>query len=191
MPKKGKQGKNPQAYNRTATNLSLAEKEVRKKTTAPNRKWIFPVVLIMLLIAIGIFVGQVQFLRNDERYTQVAEQFVQAVATNDDASASQCVHSKMHGSLRSLGYENVTRCVTRTTDYEELAVGRTSYELKDRYGIEENVTRLFRVHVEYTVYAEESHDCSMDVYVANIGGKICAIKTENIQETGNSAESAP
>ncbi len=181
-------GKKPQAYNRTTNNLSIAEKMVRKKSTTPNRKWIFPLVLILLMTAIAIFVGQVQFFRNEERYTQVAEQFVQAVATNDDASASQCVHSKMHGSLRPLGYENVERCVTLATSYEELAVGQIGAELKERYEIDEPVTRLFRVHVEYTVYAAEAHDCSMDVLVANVGGKICAIKTENIRDKADVAE---
>ena len=179
---KQKTSKAPQAYNRTTNKLSIAEMEVRKKSQKPSRIWIFPLILIMALCAIAIFVGRVQFYSDEERYTQVAEQFVQAVATNDEASASQCVHSKMHGSLRTLGYENVTSCLTKVESYEQLALGTTGDELKTRFGIEDNLTRLFRVHVKYTVYAEETYDCSMDVLIANLGGKICAIKTENIQE---------
>ena len=180
----GKQNtsKAPQVYNRTTNKLSIAEMEVQKKGQKPRRLWLFPLILIMILCAIAIFVGRVQFYTDDERYTQIAEQFVEAVATNDEASVSQCVHSKMHGSLRTLGYENVTSCVAKAEGYEELAVGNTGEELNARFGIEDNLTRLFRVHVKYTVYAEETYNCSMDVLIANLGGKICAIKTENIQE---------
>lgn len=179
----GSRKASPKAYNRTTSNLSLAEKVVKKANRKRGLGCLFPLLLILALCAAAIFSGRIQFYRNDDRYTQIAEQFVQAVAMNDEASASQCVHSRMQNSLRSLGYRNAERCETKAERYEELPVGETKEELYNRYGIDDPISRLFRVHVKYTVYAEQNYEGSMDVLVANIGGQIYAIKTENISDT--------
>lgn len=183
--KKGsaKKASAPKAYNRTTSHLSIAEKEVKKKIKGPNRKWIYLAILILCIIAIAVFIGRVQFYRDDSRYTEVAEQFVEAVAMNDGQLAAQCVHPSMHGTLRSLGYENVDRCEAYAMEHEELELGQIDEELRQRFGIEDTITRVFRVSVKYTIYGEKDYACTMDVLVANIGGTIYAIKTENIKDS--------
>lgn len=172
-------------YNHTTKVLSLAEKVVKKKTEKKQRKWFLPVAVILVLLAIGggIFIGKMFFATDEERFTLVAEQFAQAVIMNDEKAAGDCVHPKMYGTLRSLGYENVERCDTKTVEYTRLEVGETAQQLKARYGITDPVTALYQVHVGCTVYGQDTYACALDVVVGEIGGKIYAIKTENIDDS--------
>lgn len=180
---KGKKAPIPKAYNHTADRFSMAEKAVHKKSQKPNRKWIFPLVLIITLCVIAGFIGRVHFYRAEDRYTKVAEQFVQAVVMSDSQVAAQCVHPKMRGTLRPLGYENVDGCEVVTLEHEELKTEQIAAELLERFAIEDTVSRAFRVSVKYTVYGAQDVACTMDVLVANIGGEIYAIKTENIDDS--------
>lgn len=172
-------------YNHTTKTLSLAEKMVKKKTEKTKkkgRKWLLSLIiaLVLLIVAAGIFIGTMDFGNDEHRYTQGAEAFARAMVMDDKVTLTESVHPKMHGSLRPLGYENVNRCDTKVVAYEKTENKALEQELKEHYGITDTVETLYRVHVGCTVYADETYACAMDVYMANIGGKIYAVKAENI-----------
>ncbi len=175
----------PAAYNKITAKLTMAEKVVKKKTEKKHRAiWLVPLFLLLLILAVGMFIGKVMFYQGPERYTELAERFVQAVATGDTDSISDCVHSKMYGTLRARQYPNVSSCTAKAESYTELDYGETAAQLQQRYEIEEPVIGLYRVHVSYTVFTDSrSYPCSMDVLVANIGGEVYAINTENINDS--------
>lgn len=186
---KGKPKKIPKskAYNHTTKALSLAEKEVKKKTEkkrGKSRKWILPlaIVLVILIVAVGIFIGTMHFSSNEDRYTEVAEAFVRAMVMEDEGTLADYIHPKMHGSLLPLGYQNVERCDTKVVEYQEVDPLEMEQDLQSRYGMTESLKKLYRVHVGCTIHGEGTYACAMDVLVAEIEGKIYAVKTENVSD---------
>lgn len=174
-------------YNHTTKSLSLAERMVKKKTEKDgnkNRKWILSlaVVLVILIVAAGIFIGSMHFSSEEDRYTEGAEAFVRAMVMDDEETLGEHVHTKMYGSLHPLGYQNVDRCDTKIVEYQEVDPLQIEQELQSRYGITDSVRKLYRVHVGCTIYAEETYACAMDVFMAEIDGEIYAVKTENISD---------
>ncbi|MBP3411772.1 MAG: hypothetical protein J6K89_00760 [Oscillospiraceae bacterium] len=185
-PKKPKRAPTAKAYNRTTRTLSIAEKFVKKKSRKRSWKWVIPVILILVIVAGAILLGTMQSAPKDDSYTKVAEDFVEAVVMNDADGAAACIHPNMHGKLRSMNYKDVERCEAKTIRYDILEPGQLELELQQRYGIQDPVTKLYRVHIGYTIYGERNYACTMDVLVANIGGRICAVKTENIDDSQQS-----
>ncbi len=193
-PKKGSTNKvrkeisNSRVYNRTTRKLSLAEKKVqkteKKAEKKKSRKWIFPIILgiFLLFAAAAIFVGSMNAGSHEDRFKQVAEDFAYAVVMNDETKAADCIHPKMYGTLRPMDYDNVLRCETNAYAVEQIEAEALSQELSRTYGIEEPIAELYRIRVGYTLYGEQSYGLTktMDVFVAQIGDGIYAVKTENI-----------
>jgi len=173
-------------YNHTTKKLSIAEKTVKKTEKKKNRKWIFPVILIVLLFfaAAAIFVGTMNAGTSEDRFTQVAEDFVMAVVMNDETRAADCIHPKMYGSVRPMHYDDAQRCEATAYTMEQVEPEAMEQELSETYGITDPITELYRIRVGYTVYGEQTYGTTMtmDVFVAQIGGKVYAVKTENASE---------
>lgn len=174
-------------YNHTTKSLSLAEKEVKKKTGKKERnprKWILSlaVVLVILIVAAGIFIGTMHFSSDEDHYTEAAEAFVRAMVMDDEETLAGYVHPKMHGTLTPLGYEGISRCDTKIVEYQEVEALEIEQELHSRYGITDPVRELYRVHVGCTIYGEGSYAFAIDVFMAEIDGNIYAVKTENISK---------
>ncbi len=176
---------NSRVYNHTTKKLSLAEKSVMKTgKKKKSRKWIFPLILVVLLLfaAAAIFVGTMNAGSREDRFKQVAEEFVCAVVTNDEARAADCIHPKMYESVRPMNYDNVQRCEANAYTTEQVEAETLSRELSENFGISDPITELYRIRVGYTFYGEQSYGVTktMDVFVARIGDGIYAVKTENI-----------
>ena len=181
-------------YNHTTKKLSIAEKTVNKsvkkteKQSAKEnrRKWIFPVIMIAFLLLAGaaIFVGTMNAGSREDRFKQVAEDFVYAVVMNDETKAANCIHPKMYGSVRAMHYENAQRCETSTVSMEQLDSASMELELAETYGITDPISELYRIRVGYTVYGELTYGSTetIDVLVAQIAGQAYAVKTENIPD---------
>ena len=155
---------------------------IKAAPVKPKKKrrslWVLLGLFLLLLGAVGIFAGRMFYYTGEQRYTQTAQQFVTALVMNDEETLADCVHSDMHGKLRALRYGEVERCETEATSYEALPLDAITLP------IEEPVKQLYRVSVSYRVHiGGESYDCSMIVYVANIGGETYAVKTEAIEDS--------
>ncbi len=174
---------NSRVYNHTTKKLSIAEKTVKKTEKKKGRKWIFPIILfaVILFAAAAIFVGTMNAGTREDRFTQVAEDFVTAVVMSDETKAADCVHPKMYGSVRPMDYDNAQRCEANAYTMEQLDPQTLEQELADAYGITDPITELYRIRVGYTVYGEQTYGATMtmDVLVAQIGSGIYAVKTEN------------
>lgn len=172
-------------YNHTTKKLSLAEKTVMKTEKKKSRKWVFPVILIVVILfaAMAIFAGTMNAGTREDRFEQVAEDFVMAVVMNDETRAADCIHPKMYGSVRPMHYDNAQRCEATAYTMEQVESEAMEQELSETYGITDPITELYRIRVGYTVYGEQTYGdtMSMDVLVAQIGGKVYAVKTENIE----------
>ncbi len=184
-PKPGKKIPRSKVYNHTTKSLSLAEKDLKKrqkKARKKKKKRILPwiIALILIVAAIGIFMGTMQNTTNEEHFTQTAEAFVRALVMDDEDALGDYVHPQMHGVLYPLNYENVERCDTKIVEYEELEAGELAKELQEKHGITDPIATLYRVRVGCTLYGEGTFACTMDVVVGQIDGTIYALKTENI-----------
>ena len=159
---------------------------IKAAPVKPKKKrrslWVLLGLFLLLLGAVGIFAGRMLYYTGEQRYAQTAQTFVRALVMNDEDALAGCVHSDMHGKLRALRYGEVERCETEATSCEALAPDAIALP------IEEPMTQLYRVNVSYRVYlGGESYACSMTVYVANIGGKTYAVKTEAIEDSAVAA----
>ncbi len=174
-------------YNHTTRTLSLAEKEIQKKAEKAQKKrgkkagkTLLAIILvaIFLIAAAGIFIGTIYRSSDADRFTEVAKSFVEAVVMGDEAVLEECVHPKMQGVLRPVGYENVDRCDTKIVEYEEYDLQELQQTLQSTYGISETLTGAYRVRVGCTIYAESTYAHTMDVVVADIGGSVYGVEIE-------------
>lgn len=183
------------AYNHTTKILSLAEQDVKKKSGKDKKKTekktrkksrAIPILVIVLLavVAIGIFIGTMQFSVGEGRYTTVAQDFVRAVVLNDEDALGELIHSQMHGTLRPGSYENAERCDTKIVESETCDPEALGQELRERYGITEPLTNAYEICVGCTVYGETTYAGTMDLTVAEIGGKVYVVKAENMTNPG-------
>ena len=179
------------AYNHTTKTLSMAEKEVQKKTGKKSsggsgHKWLITLAIIVVIsiVAVGIFIGTMNFGGGEDRYTEGAQAFVKALVMDDEATLEKYVHPKMHGYLTPLGYKNVTRCDTKVVEFQEIDGEELRQDLGGRFELTEPITEVYRVHVGCTVYGEGTYACAMDVIMAEISGNVYAVGAENIADAG-------
>lgn len=184
-----KQKKAPkiQAYNHTTRSLSLAEKEIQKKAEKAKKKeqnraskTLLAIIIgaMVLIVAAGIFIGTMHRSTDTDRFTQVAEAFVQAVVMDDEDALGDYVHPKMYGTLRPVDYENVSQCDTKVVQWEEQDRQEVQQMLQDVYGISDPLIGAYRVRVGCTIYGDSTFARTMDVLVADIGGSVYAVKIE-------------
>lgn len=195
-PKKTKEPKkeisNSKVYNHTTKKLSIAEKMVKKKTERGGRKWVLPVILVaaILIGAAVIFMVTINSGTRQDRFVRVAEDFVRAVVMNDENGAAECIHPKMYGTVRAMDYKNVTRCEAKAISVEKLEKDALGSELEESYGITDPLGELYRVEIGYTVYGEQTYGATqtMNVLVAEIDGKVYAVKTDNLSVSPEASE---
>ena len=173
------------AYNHTTKVLNLAEQEVQKRATKSrkkkenaqtNKRMTVFLVALLLIAAVGIFIGAMHYSTDEDRYIKAAEAFVEALVMDDGGQLENYVHPKMHGELRPLGYKNVARCDMKIVEYEETDAMEQSRNLQAIYGISDPVTKAFRVRVGCTIYGESTFAKSLDVVVGEIGGNIYVLE---------------
>ena len=171
------------AYNRTTKTLSLAEKEVLKKTEKKQprtKKWLLPLVFaVALILGAAIYViATVQLAPNEDDYREMAETFAKAMVMRDDKTVSRCIHPRLYGSLRTLDYKNVERCETKSYTIEKQPIGNWEDELRESYGITDSIDELYRVAVGCTIHEERSYTRSMVVLIAQIDKELCIVKVD-------------
>ena len=176
-----------QAYNHTTKSLSLAEKAVKqknKKEQKKKKKRIWPWVLTFVILAVGagIFMGTIQFAKEEDSFIQTAAAFAEALVMDDEGTLGDYIHPKMHNSLYPLNYENVERCETKIVDYSQEETEALAAELQTQYGMTDPIGTLYRVRVGCTVYGEDTYACAMDVLVGRIGTAMYVLKAENISD---------
>ena len=175
------------AYNHTTKTLSLAEKEVNKKAEKEKKKEekrfrIIPlvIVLFLLIVAAGMFIGNLEMRKADDPFARVATDFARAMVMGDEDALAELIHPGMYGALRPMGYENVERCDTKVVESEKGEVEPLQQELLESYGITDSVTNVYRIHVGCTIYGENTYACTMDITVGEIDGTIYVLKGENL-----------
>ena len=67
---------------------------------------------------------------------------------------------------------------------QESSDKRHRQELRERYGITEPLTNAYEICVGCTVYGETTYAGTMDLTVAEIGGKVYVVKAENMTNPG-------
>ena len=176
------------AYNHTTKSLSIAEKMVQKKTKKKRRKWVLPLVIALLLclFAGGIFIGTLHKVSNEEMYTNLAADFVRALATNDGKRVSEYVHPKLFGDIETLDCGNVNKCDTKIVKYGELDAMPLGKELESSYGITDPVLRAYWVWVGYTASGEGVRSGIVEVVVADVNGAVYVVGTDKNPDVNTS-----
>lgn len=175
------------AYNHTTKSLSLAEKAVKQKNKKEQKKkkkkiWPWVLTFVILAVGVGIFMGTMQFAKEEDSFIQTAAAFAEALVMDDEDALGDYIHPKMYNSLYPLNYENVERCETKIVDYSQEETEALAAELQIQYGMTDPIGTLYRVRVGCTVYGEETYACAMDVLVGRIGTALYVLKAENISD---------